>query len=132
MFSTRGVSLSTPRDTIMCGGYHEPSGGVQYTGGYHEYTGGYHDECGGYLEHTGGCLVHWGFHTNSIVFPMTFPHIYHDTPRYTHDIPRCTEHPRCTAHPRSTPQTLCKVVSIFSLRWCKINHFAKGNLRKIQ
>ena len=36
--------------------------------------------------YTGGCSVHWGFHTNSIVFPMTFPHIYHDIPRCTHDI----------------------------------------------
>ena len=28
-------------------GYHEYTGGVQYTGGYHEYTNGYHDKCGG-------------------------------------------------------------------------------------
>ena len=39
----------------------------------HEYTRGYHDECGGYDESTGGCSVHQGFHTNSVVFPMTFP-----------------------------------------------------------
>ena len=72
-------------------------------GGYHENTG----ECsvqwgdtmstlgdtmmsvGGYHEYTRGCSVQWGFHTNSIVFAMTLPHIYHD-------IPQCTEHPQCT------------------------------------
>ena len=52
--------------------------------------GGYQDECGGYHEYAGWfqylCSVHRVFHTNSIVFPMTFPHIYHS-------IPRCTEHP---------------------------------------
>ena len=67
---------------MSVGGCHEYSEGVQYTGGYH-------DECGGYHEHTGGCSAHWGFHTKSIVFPLTFPHIYHD-------IPQCTEHPHCT------------------------------------
>ena len=41
--------------------------------GYHKYTGGYHDECGGYHEYIGGCSVYWGFYTNSIVFPKTFP-----------------------------------------------------------
>ena len=50
---------------------------IEYAGGV-QYTGGYHDECGGYNEYTGGCSVHWGFHTNSVVFPMTFPQIYHD------------------------------------------------------
>ena len=30
-----------------CGGYHEYTGGVQYTGGYQ-------DACGGYHEYTGG------------------------------------------------------------------------------
>ena len=90
MFSTLGDLLSTPEYT---GGYHEYAGGVQYTGGYHEYTGGiqysggYHSTAGdtmmsvgGYHEYTRGCSVHWGFHTNSIVFPMTFLHIYHDIP----------------------------------------------------
>ena len=42
---------------------------------------------GGYHEYTWGCSVHWDFHTNSVVFPMIFPHIYHDTPQCTHDIP---------------------------------------------
>ena len=68
------------------------AGGVQYTGGYH-------DECG-------GISVHWGFHTNSIVFPMTFPTLIIispsvlmispsvlNTPQCTHDIPWCNEHP---------------------------------------
>ena len=86
-------------------GYHEYSGDVQYSGGYYEYSGGYHDQCGGYLstlgvfstlgetmstlgdtmmsvggycQYTGGCSVHWGVYTNSIVFLVTFPHIYHD------------------------------------------------------
>ena len=40
---------------------------------------------GGYHGYTGGCSVHWGFDTNSVVFPMTFPHIHYD-------IPRCTAH----------------------------------------
>ena len=54
---------------------------------------------GGYHEYTRGCSVHWGIHTNSIVFPMTSPHISdilqctHDIPHCTHDIPWCTEHP---------------------------------------
>ena len=51
---------------------------VQCTGGYHEYTG--------------GCSVHWGFHTNSIVFPMTSPHIM-ISPSVLMISPRCTEHP---------------------------------------
>ena len=55
------------------------AGGVQYTGGYH-------DECGGYHEYTRGCSVHWGFHTNSIVFPMTFPTFIIVSPWCTHDI----------------------------------------------
>ena len=29
---------------------------------------------------TPGDVQHWGFITNSVVFPMTFPHIYHDSP----------------------------------------------------
>ena len=32
---------------------------------------------GAYHEYTGRRSVHWGFHTNSIAFPVTFPHIYH-------------------------------------------------------
>ena len=35
---------------------------------------------GAYHEYTRRCSVHGGFYTNSIVFPMTFPHIYHDAP----------------------------------------------------
>ena len=73
--------MRIPGDTMMSvERYHEYSRGIQYTRGYHEYSGGYHDECGGYHEYTRGCSVHWGFHTNSIVFPMTFSHIYHDIP----------------------------------------------------
>ena len=60
-----------------------------------QHTGGYYDECGGYHEFIGGCSVHWGFHTSSIVFPMTFPHIYHDIPpsRVLMILCQCTEHP---------------------------------------
>ena len=87
-----------------CGGYHEYSGavGVQYTD---EYTGRYHDECGGYHEYAGRCSVHCGFHTHSIVFPITFPTFIMispsvlNTPQCTHDIPQCTHDiPQCTAH----------------------------------
>ena len=79
--------MSTPGDTMMhVGDIMSKAGVFQYTGGYHDECEGYHDECrdtmstlgcGGYHEYTGGCLVHWAFHTNSIVFPMTFPDIYH-------------------------------------------------------
>ena len=41
-----------------CGGYHEYTGGVQYTGGYHEYIGDTKMHVGGYHEYTGGCSVH--------------------------------------------------------------------------
>ena len=120
---TRGISLSTPwgvqyaggiswvhwgllstvRDVMSTlggdhdgyGGYHEYSGGVQYTGGYHEYTGG------------DTMMRTPGFPYKLIVSPMTFPHIYPEflpgvlnapsvlmiSPHCTHDIPRCTEHP---------------------------------------
>ena len=54
---------------------------------------------GRYLEYTGGCSVHWGFHTDSVVFPMTFPNIYHD-------IPRCTEHPSLYC----TPPVYCTYI----------------------
>ena len=47
---------------------------------------------GEYHEYARGCSVHWGFHTNSIVFPMTFPHIYHDIPPCTENLPLyCTD-----------------------------------------
>ena len=79
-----GISLSTP-------------------GGYHEHTREYHDECGDIIVHWGmfgGCSVHWGFHTNSVVFPMTLPHIYHDISHCTHDtLPVYGTSPQCTAHP---------------------------------
>ena len=81
--STAGYTVMSVGDIIST------VGGVQYTGGYH-------DECGGYHEYTRGSLVHWGFHTNSIVFPMTFPHIYHDIPHVLMTSPQCTEHPQCT------------------------------------
>ena len=91
VFSTVGDTMSTP-------------GGAQYTGGYH-------DECRGYHEYSEECSVHWGFHTNSIVFPMTFPNIYHDIPQCTHDIPHNTHDiPWCTEHPLlyCTPPVYCK------------------------
>ena len=67
--------MSTLGDNMMNVGDIMSTAGVFRTPGrYHEYTGGYH-------EYTGGCSVHWGFHTNSVVFPMTFPHIYHDIPQ---------------------------------------------------
>ena len=60
VFSTLGDTMSTLGDTMMSvGDIMSTLGDVQYTG---------------------GCSVHWGFHTNSVVFPMTFPHIYHDIP----------------------------------------------------
>ena len=47
--------------------------------------GGYHDEYGGYHEYSGGVQdtgvsiqIQLFFHSSSIVFPMTFPHINHD------------------------------------------------------
>ena len=59
-----------------------------------------------------GCSVHWSFHINSIVFPMTFPHIYHEPPLPVYSwypsvlmiCPRCTEHPPlyCTPSVYST------------------------------
>ena len=55
------------------GRYNDEFGDIMSTAGGVQYTGRYHDECGGYHEYTGGCSVHWGFHTNPIVFPMTFP-----------------------------------------------------------
>ena len=66
--------MSTQELTMMSvGGYHEYTGGVQYTEGYHEYTGGCSVHQGvimstpggiprcmwGYHEYTGGCSVHW-------------------------------------------------------------------------
>ena len=75
VFSTVADTMSTVGDTMIS------VGDIMSTlEGYHEYTGGYHDECGGTSEYTDGCSVHWGFHTNPIVFSMTFPHIYHDIP----------------------------------------------------
>ena len=65
---------------MSVGRYHEYSGGVEYTEGYHKYTGGYQMSGRGNHEYTRECSVHWSFHTNSIVFPMTFLHIYHDIP----------------------------------------------------
>ena len=70
------------------GGYHDECGGYhEYSGGCSVHWGDTMMSVGGYLEYTGGCSVHWDFHTNSIVFPMTSPHIYHDISRCTHDIP---------------------------------------------
>ena len=72
---------------MSVGGYLSTAGGVQYTGGIPCSTlGGYHDECGGCHEYTGGCSIHWGFHTNSIVFPMTFPSFIMVSPGCIHDI----------------------------------------------
>ena len=39
-----------------CGGYHEYTGGVQYTGGYHEYTGGCSVHRGVIMSTPGGYL----------------------------------------------------------------------------
>ena len=54
----------------------------------------------------GDIRVHRGFHTNSIAFPMNFPHIYHDippvylTPQCAQDISQCAHViPQCTAYP---------------------------------
>ena len=101
VFSTVGDIMSTAGDIMSTAGcsVHWEIPLVQW------------DECGGYHEYTAGCSVHWGFHTNSIVFPMTFPHIYHDIPQCTHvHILRCTEISRCTSHTRCTAQTLCREI----------------------
>ena len=91
--------MSTLGGAQCSGGYHEYTGRCSVQWGYHEYSGGfstlgetmstlggYHDEYGGYHEYTRGYSVHWGFHTNSVVFPMTFPHIFHNILQCTHDI----------------------------------------------
>ena len=96
-----GISLSTPevfstlKDIMSIPGSVQYSGGIpsvqrgdtmmsvgdiMSTAGVFSTLGGYHDECGRYHEYTRACSENWGFHTNSIVFPMTFPHIYHDLP----------------------------------------------------
>ena len=120
-----GVSLSTPRVFSTLGDIMSTPRGVQYSGGYHNEYGGYH-------EYTEGCSVHWGFHTNSIVFPMTFPHIYHDIPPiyswYPPSVlmispsvlmifptvlmisPGVLNIPHCTALPRCTALTLRRVL----------------------
>ena len=65
----------------------EYTGGLQYTGGYPEYTGDIlQSTLRAYHEYTRGCSVHLGFHTNSIIFLMAFPHIYHDIPNCTNII----------------------------------------------
>ena len=96
--STPGV-FSTLRNIIeytggvqyseYTGRYHDECGGIMSTAGCVQYTGGYHDECGGCHEYTRGCSVHWGFHTNSIVFLITFP-------IFIMISSQCTEHPQCT------------------------------------
>ena len=85
----RGATLSTPGDTMMSvGGYHEYTKGCSVHGrdtmmnmrdtmmnvGYTMMS------MMVYHEYTGICSLHRGFHANSIVSPMTFPHIYHDIP----------------------------------------------------
>ena len=65
--------MSTPRDTMMgVGGYQEYNGmdTMMSAGGYHEYPS--------------GCSVHWGFHTNSVVFPMTSPTFIMISSLFTH------------------------------------------------
>ena len=66
-----------------------------------------------YHEYTGECSVHWGFHTNSIVFPMTFPTFIMISPGVLMNTPSVLmisptvlmispsvlNIPRCTAHP---------------------------------
>ena len=79
--------MSTAGDTVSVGDIMSTARGVQCAGGYYEYSG--EDtmmSVGGYHEYTGRCSVYCCFHANSIVFPMTFPHIYYD-------IFQCTEHP---------------------------------------
>ena len=60
---------------------------------------------GGYHEYTRGCSVQWGFHTNSIVVPITSPYIIMislgvlNTPQCTQISPGILNIPHCTAHP---------------------------------
>ena len=89
MFSVHwGISLSTLGVFSTPGGYPEYTGGCSVHRGNNISTSeGYHDECGGLFNTP-------GFPHKCNVFPMTFPHIYHDIPPCTHDIPfRCTQHP---------------------------------------
>ena len=85
----RNVCVVHWRWAVHWGDIMSTPGSAQYSGGYYEHNGGYHNECGGYREYTGKSSIHWGFHTNSFVFPMIFPHIYHYIPQCTHDT-QCT------------------------------------------
>ena len=73
---------------MSVGGYHEYSGGCSvHSGDTMSTLGDTIMSLGGYHEYTRGCSVHWGFHTNSIVFPMTFSTFIMISPKCTHDIP---------------------------------------------
>ena len=85
VFSTLGDIMSTPEVSSTMGGYYEDSGG-------------YHDECGGYHEYTLRYSAHWGFHTDSIVFPMTFPTFIMISLIVLMISPSVLNIPRCTAH----------------------------------
>ena len=60
----------------MCG-YHEYSGGVQYTGGYHEYTGGTMTSVGDIMGTHRGIFSALGFPYKFNCFPND---ICHDIP----------------------------------------------------
>ena len=53
---------------------------VMHVGGYHEYIGRIY-------EYIRGCSAHQGFQYKSKAFINLFPHINHNTPRFTHGIP---------------------------------------------
>ena len=92
MCSTTGDIISTPGVFSTLGDIIEYTGGVQYNGGFMSTPGVFStvgdtmSTLGEYHEHTRACSVHWGFHTNSIVLPMTFPTFVTISPRCTHDI----------------------------------------------
>ena len=104
MFSTLGDTMMSVGDIMST------LGDVQYTGGCSVHWGMFSTL--GDVQYTGGCSVHWSFHTNSIVFPMTFPTFIMISPQCTHDVPHCTSHPQCTA------QTFCSVLTEFHVRKC--------------
>ena len=67
------------------GGYHEYTGGVQYTVGYHEYTGEYHNKFG---ERSLGKQLN--LYGNPSVLNISW--CTHDITHTHHGIPQCTEH----------------------------------------
>ena len=102
------------------GGYHEYIEGIPrvHRGDITIHVGGYHDTCGGYHEHIEGCPVRRSFQCKSKVFINLLPHMNHDIPRCTQDIPPTyswypqdlLNTPDVLNIPRCTEYTLYRVV----------------------